>query len=566
MDYFFFSLIVYRRRTVCDPSRPLTDDEAIFILNAERESKSRLNVVVNLIPKELGGAAKSLENANNLRKQARTLFAKWETDYREIRLGSSSFLLRESSVSMTEKLGLLSNAKQAQKVHLHYCPDNCTYEKHSSTGGLETVSDDTAAQQLRHEICNYENNCYESFIPDDPDDDPAEPFDDYCNSVEKEQTRQQQEDELLEKIDRVLQAMAKDNSLEGITFKRILQHWAVKWGIVQDAIEDFIRLLQLVNPRADFSQLPKSGKTLFKVAPDAVVDKLVTITEIKSPSVNDKPEKTGEYMHLGVENAVRGISIGILHVSEHRQLFRLISYLFPKLLPKELVESAMSSGSNSDVSSTSTPMMVPSDISQAATPANDNNRSTDPTIIKIDVNIDGVVWFQSAASEKVVPILGKFHSISRGSFTLKMPSIQKPFIIGVFRGQGKCSVQKLCHEFIKEMIKLGDTSRSRLPFIVEISSFICDAPMRAELKGIVNFNGYYGCERCKTPGEMITPGGKTKGSIKFPETDAAPRLDDEWEDYTKDRLVPDKTKKVSIYNIYRHQHCNNFEHEIIGTK
>lgn len=564
-------IVIFRKR---GSHQTLSDTEAAFILNAERQSKKRIEPVIDLRAKP--------KSYIRLIGDANKLLSTWKMDYGSIYSATSSFLLQEKNVSMTEKLGLLSNAKQAQELHSSgKCERDCTRKNHASTGGFETTSDvimsddeADAAQHNRHE--NWNDN--ESFNPPDGDDF-GQPLIDCCSREEKEQMRQQEQ--LLENIETLLQAMAKDTDLfRGITFKRLLQHWAVKWGVVQEAIEDLIRLLQLVKPQANFDQLPKSAKTLLKVPSDTVVSKLVTIKEIKSPVVGNAPSVIGEYMHFGVANAVLGISIGIIYVWEHRQLFRLIYFLFPKLLPKEVVETALSSGPNNDVSSSTTPM-VPSDILQAAAPNNGNNHSADPTIIRIDVNIDGVVWFQSAASEKVVPILAKFHSISRGSFTLKMPSIQKPFIIGVYRGKAKCTVQQLCEGLIGEMKMLGDTSKSGFPFIVEISSFICDAPMRAELKGIVNFNGYYGCERCRTVGDNKT------GSMKFPQLDAAPRLDHEWINYKKPEIpilhqVSNKyivlnimsryicNEKITYFNLFLQMHIfqnyNNFEHEITGSK
>lgn len=497
----------------------LSDEEAAFILNAERQSKKRIEWVHDIREKP--------KSSERLIKEANTFLSTWKMDYGSIYSATSLFLLQESNVSMTEKLGLLSNARQARELHSSWkCGKACTLKDHLGDG-FETTSDvimgdgDADAQHNRHDE-NWNNN--ESFNPPDGDDF-GQPLIDCCSREEKEEMRKQEQ--VLENIETLLQAMEKDTDpFKRITFKRLLQHWAVKWGIVQEAIEDLIRLLQLVKPEANFDQLPKSAKTLLKVPSDTVVSKLVTIKEIKSAVVGKGPSAIGEYMHFGVANAVLGISIGILYVWEHRQLFRLIHFLFPKLLPKQVAESALSSGSNNDVSSSTTPM-VPSDILQAVAPNNGNHSPDDPTIIRIDVNIDGVVWFQSSASEKVVPILAKFHSISRGSFTLKMPSIQKPFIIGVYRGKEKCTVQQLGQGLIEEMVRLGDTSKSGLPFIVEISSFICDAPMRAELKGIVNFNGYYSCERCKTAGDNAT------GSMKFPQLDALPRLDHEWYYYRK---------------------------------
>lgn len=58
---------------------------------------------------------------------------------------------------------------------------------------------------------------------------------------------------------------------------------------------------------------------------------------------------------------------------------------------------------------------------------------------------------------------------------------------------------------------------------VEVRAWICDAPMRALLKGIVGHGGFYGCERCVTR-------GKSK-PMHFPDCDCDDRIQENFLEY-----------------------------------
>lgn len=76
-------------------------------------------------------------------------------------------------------------------------------------------------------------------------------------------------------------------------------------------------------------------------------------------------------------------------------------------------------------------------------------------------------------------------------------------------------------------------------FEVELIALICDAPQRAECKGIVGHSGYYACERCTVKGEV----DRTKTTaVRFPiKPKCDPRTDERWDKYLK----PERGEKVS---------------------
>ncbi|XP_065672557.1 uncharacterized protein LOC136090245 [Hydra vulgaris] len=71
------------------------------------------------------------------------------------------------------------------------------------------------------------------------------------------------------------------------------------------------------------------------------------------------------------------------------------------------------------------------------------------------------------------------------------------------------SIKLKCHLFLKEFsdeLKMLTSSPfvvNDKSYMVQIYAFICDAPARSLLKGIVNHTGYHSCERCTIVGRCI---------------------------------------------------------------
>ncbi|XP_065673588.1 uncharacterized protein LOC136090675 isoform X2 [Hydra vulgaris] len=83
-----------------------------------------------------------------------------------------------------------------------------------------------------------------------------------------------------------------------------------------------------------------------------------------------------------------------------------------------------------------------------------------------------------------------------------------PFLIGMYCG----SIKPKCHLFLKDFsdeLKMLTSSPfvvNDKSYMVQIYAFICDAPARSLLKGIVNHTGYHSCERCTIVGRCILNG------------------------------------------------------------
>ncbi|KMQ87602.1 hypothetical protein RF55_13072, partial [Lasius niger] len=113
--------------------------------------------------------------------------------------------------------------------------------------------------------------------------------------------------------------------------------------------------------------------------------------------------------------------------------------------------------------------------------------------ITIDINVDGLPLSKSS-KQKFWPILGKL-----------VGSKNEPFIIAVHHGNSNPEPDEYLMDFVLEIQDLsenGYTYNGQLYQFV-VRHYICDAPARAMMKGIVEHGGYYACEKCTVVGEWI---------------------------------------------------------------
>jgi len=76
-------------------------------------------------------------------------------------------------------------------------------------------------------------------------------------------------------------------------------------------------------------------------------------------------------------------------------------------------------------------------------------------------------------------------------------------------------------------------------YLFSLKAFICDALARAFLKGIVNHNGYYSCERCTIKGQYVQ-----NRMTYLPNVVAAPR---NGRDFAEFVYYPDHQKHISPF-------------------
>ncbi|XP_047129218.1 uncharacterized protein LOC124809271 isoform X1 [Hydra vulgaris] len=114
------------------------------------------------------------------------------------------------------------------------------------------------------------------------------------------------------------------------------------------------------------------------------------------------------------------------------------------------------------------------------------------TTLNLSFNIDGLPLFKSSSTQ-LWPI-----AVSIIEFD--------PFLVGLYCGESKPPCDVYLREFVNELLELQDSLIvvNNVHYKVNIYSFICDAPARALLKGIVSHSGFHSCERCTIVGESIS--------------------------------------------------------------
>jgi hypothetical protein len=79
----------------------------------------------------------------------------------------------------------------------------------------------------------------------------------------------------------------------------------------------------------------------------------------------------------------------------------------------------------------------------------------------------------------------------------------QPFVVALYCGSEKPSNHEFLEDFVDELKTLSADQLS-LPdgrkFVVVPKLFICDAPAKAMIKSIIQFNGRYGCDLCEVEG------------------------------------------------------------------
>ena len=108
--------------------------------------------------------------------------------------------------------------------------------------------------------------------------------------------------------------------------------------------------------------------------------------------------------------------------------------------------------------------------------------------ILLDINIDGLPIFNS----KNISVWPIQMSVATPGFD------NRPFVAGMFCGGAKPSDQDFLKKIIQELQHLRASGLNG--WSIRERFVICDAPARALIKGIVQFNGRYGCDNCEVRG------------------------------------------------------------------
>jgi len=333
-----------------------------------------------------------------------------------------------------------------------------------------------------------------------------------------------------------------------LSFKRVLQHWSVQEHISQQAITRFLKLMHYYKPLITIHDyidgtIPHTGRSLLSTSKTAQNERgrrttrgdctnffdehQCKVRTVFGPGLKSKDLiKVGRYVHFGLETAILGTSIGLIHRYHYRNLLRRIHTVHPLLLPElflDLTKPESDEPFNRNV------------WLAWLTQKRQSMKTKEPIVFEVRINADGAQWFESSYV-KGTPILGKLTAVRTlsGGQRVKIPySLGKPFVIGVFEHTaGKPPAHDLLKETIDEMKSLHPDSlleggkREGESFAVQVTCFNCDAPMRADLKGSKACSGFYGCERCRTKGVYVPKAKLAIVKETVPQTENSPAAAD----------------------------------------
>lgn len=156
-----------------------------------------------------------------------------------------------------------------------------------------------------------------------------------------------------------------------------------------------------------------------------------------------------------------------------------------------------------------------------------------PNEILLNVNIDGLPLVKNSSSQ-FWPILAQIFSDEQ---------YIQPIAIGIYHGMTKPKdVNQFLKYFVDEMILLHNEKLILYgkEVNVKIRCIICDAPARAFISRVKQFNGYFGCHKCTQEGEYID------GRMTFPEINSALRTDMSF----RNRVQEEHHKAASVLELY----------------
>jgi len=141
--------------------------------------------------------------------------------------------------------------------------------------------------------------------------------------------------------------------------------------------------------------------------------------------------------------------------------------------------------------------------------------SETPKVINITVNIDGLPLYKNTNKYTTYPIL-----ISTIQFPKNITAVGI-YCSNKINSKSMPTPDKLLSKFISDFQALNNIILTKVgSFDVTLGPFICDAPVRSELKGIVSHAAYDSCERC------VQHGIFKHGHVILNQTKQPPRTDE----------------------------------------
>ena len=132
--------------------------------------------------------------------------------------------------------------------------------------------------------------------------------------------------------------------------------------------------------------------------------------------------------------------------------------------------------------------------------------------LKISINIDGLP-INKSTTKSMWPIL------------IRIASYDIVFPIAITLGS-KPSIEYL-NDAVDELVKLCNDGLMYDSIFISLSiiSIICDAPAKSFVKNIIQFNGYFGCDKCVQKGLWYSSESERGGRMTYPLLNSIHRTD-----------------------------------------
>ena len=170
--------------------------------------------------------------------------------------------------------------------------------------------------------------------------------------------------------------------------------------------------------------------------------------------------------------------------------------------------------------------------------------------LKISINIDGLP-INKRTSKSMWPIL------------IRIISYDVVFPIAITLGT-KPSLDYLS-DSVNELVKLCNDGfiYDSIAISVSIVSIICDAPAKSFVKNIIQFNGYFGCDKCIQKGFWYSSESERGGRMTYPllycsnRTDESFRSKDNKEHHLNNVISPLEKLPINMINAFSidYMHC-----------
>nr|CAH0105065.1 unnamed protein product [Daphnia galeata] len=374
-----------------------------------------------------------------------------------------------------------------------------------------------------------------------------------------------------------------------ITFKRLLQHFAVYTKQNKSSMTYLLNLLIRHQPDPMYDTLPHTGKQLLHIDGSDVPTFDIHLSLAEEIQCNISVPKTDEsrpdnhvqadseeenpmpkcyyrttsnsttssrkrqrsqpkplpqaaalddgrkYMHFGVEAALAGESPGQVFQNANLLQYARLYNKSPDMIPSSILSYPFIS----PFTSFNVEQLFDREkaLKQALRILKGESEEDEPSgpipHYFLIINIDGVLAFTNSEQSEIIPILGLVHSVKSSAFSEEKAILLEttyPFVIGFFHGKSKPNLDKFLQPLLSELRRLSPNNKDPIQtkgreFTVSLRCVVADTPMRTYLKKIKSHSGYWSCERCIQKGERRLTVSKKKKSIQFLELNAPPRID-----------------------------------------